>query len=146
MTSCCIGETLSRPLFEAAATVTTDRVCEAVLRQILRDEQLHARFGWDAFAWLLDALPPDARPRIEQRLARRLAEFERSCALDLTPADVAGREIVIEPGRPLQPNLATLTRDQYAMIFFATLESEILPGFSALGLDAVGAWARRTTD
>ena len=53
------------------------------------------------------------------------------------------------PGRSLEiaaedePNLGTLTDEQYAMIFFATMETEVLPRLQALGLDAMGAWQRR---
>ena len=41
------------------------------------------------------------------------------------------------------PNLGTLSDLQYAMIFYATLETEILPQLDALGLDGAGAWAER---
>lgn len=142
LTSCCIGETISRPLFEAAATVSTDPVCEAVLRQILRDEHLHAAFGWEALSWLLDNLEESARGWLEARLASRLAGFERSSSAGLSLTDLAGTELVIERGTA--PNLATLTRRQYAQIFYATLEAEVLPGFEAAGMDAVGAWTRRS--
>jgi len=143
LSSCCIGETLSRPLFEAAATVTTDPVCEAVLRQILRDEHLHAAFGWEALAVFMEPMPDEDRGWLQARLAARLGRFERSCAAGLDLADLAGTEVVIEPGDPAHPNLAILTRRQYATVFYATVESEILPRFTALGLDGPRAWAQR---
>lgn len=143
LTSCCIGETLSKPLFEAVATVTTDPLCEAVLRQILRDEHLHAAFGWETLALLWDRLSADARAWLQRRLARRLGGFERSCARGLPVERFAGREVVIEPGDPAQPNLAHLSREHYAGIFYATLESEIFPRFHDIGLDPRRAWAER---
>ncbi len=141
--SCCIGETLSRPLFESAATVCTDPICEAVLRQILRDEHLHATFGWEALGELWERLADEDREWLQGRLSKRLAGFERSCAAGVDLADLAGTEVAIEPGDPNEPNLAMLSKHQYAMVFYATLESEILPRFDALGLDAEAAWAAR---
>jgi len=142
--SCCIGETLSRPLFEAVATVCTDPVGEAVIRQILRDEHLHATFGWETFAELWPRLTDESRSWLGERLSRRLAAFERGAASGVSLEDLAGTEITIEPGDPAEPNLALLTKEQYATIFYATLEHEILPRFEQIGLDARGAWARRS--
>ena len=143
LTSCCIGETLSRPLFEAAATVCTDPTCEAVLRQILRDEHLHATFGWEALDTLCRRLGPGSRDWLQQQLARRLAGFERSSASGFSLLEIANSTVEIQPGDPASPNLALLTRRQYATIFYATLESEILPRFEALGFDAERAWRER---
>ncbi|HJL19014.1 MAG TPA: hypothetical protein RMH99_25350 [Sandaracinaceae bacterium LLY-WYZ-13_1] len=145
MTSCCLGETLSRPLFEALATVITEPVPEAVVRQILRDEHLHAAFGWEALGWTLARLDDGARDEIQRRLARRLAGFERSCAVGgLALEDLVGRELVVAPPGPdAPPNLGQLDPETYAMVFYATLEREILPRFDALGLDAMRAWRAR---
>jgi hypothetical protein len=141
--SCCIGETLSRPLFESAATVCTDPVCESVLRQILRDEHLHASFGWEALEDLHGRLDDEGRAWLEGRLSKRLAGFEKSCAEGISLEHLAGTDVIIAPGDPASPNLAMLTRHQYAMIFYSTLETEILPRFEALGMNARTAWAKR---
>lgn len=141
--SCCIGETLSRPLFETVATVCTDPTCEAVLRQILRDEHLHATFGWEALAELLPRLVPASRAWLERRLSDRLASFERGAVHGVTLEKLAGHELVVEPGDPSRPNLAMLSSRDYAMVFYATIESEILPRFADLGFDATHAWAAR---
>lgn len=138
--ACCVGETLSRPMLEAIAVVATDPLAEACARQILRDEHLHATFGWEALGWLVPQLDDDARAALHRRLSSALAGFESTTACGIPLADVAGREIAIERGAP---NLGTLDDLQYAMIFYATLESEIVPRFAALGLDAGRAWAER---
>ncbi len=143
LASCCIGETVSRPMYDALATVATDAVPAAVLRQILRDEHLHASFGWAALAWFLPCLSDERREWVEGRLGPRLAAFERSCTGGIPLASLAGRELVIESGTDDAPNLGTLTPEQFAMIFYATLEAEILPKFAELGFDAMGAWAGR---
>jgi len=141
--ACCIGETLSRPMLDAVATVATDPVVEAVAAQILRDENLHATFGWETLAWLVPRLEDESRAWLKEQLPRRFAGFERSTALGIRAEAIAGREITIEPGDPSAPNLGTLSAEQYAVIFFATFEQTILPGLRELGLDADWAWGAR---
>ncbi len=138
--ACCIGETLSRPMLEAIAVVTTDPVAEACARQILRDEHLHATFGWEAMTAIVPRLGDRERVGVHRRIARALGGFQASTACGIEVADVAGQAIEI---RREGPNLGTLTDQQYAMIFYATLEGEILPQLNALGLDGAQAWAQR---
>ncbi len=144
MTSCCIGETLSRPLYEALINVTTDAVPRSVVRQILRDEHLHAAFGWHALKWWLPRLKESARERLGVLLAQRLAGFESTCSAGVDLAALVGRELILEPAGPdAEPNLGTQPREQFALIFYATLEAEVLPRFEELGLDATRAWRER---
>ncbi len=143
--ACCIGEALSRPLFEALATVITDPVPEAVVRQILRDEHLHATFGWEALAWLEDQLSETSREWLQGRLARRLGGFERTCVIEgIKLEDLVGKEVVVAPpASDAEPNLGLLDPKVYATIFYATLEHEILPRFHELGFDSERAWRER---
>lgn len=143
--ACCIGEALSRPLFEALATVITDPIPESVVRQILRDEHLHAQFGWEALAWLRSELNDDSRAWLQERLARRLAGFEKTCVVEgIKLEELANTEIeVAPPGPDAPPNLGYLDPKIYAMIFFSTLETEIFPRFDALGFDSARAWRER---
>lgn len=143
LTSCCIGETLSLPLFEAVATVNTDRVCGQVIEQILRDEHLHAAFGWEALATLVEPLGDADRAWLQAQLSVRLASYERGATRGTSLEQLAGSSLTIEPGDPAEPNLAILSPEQYAMIFYATVERDILPGFERLGFDAKSAWANR---
>ncbi|MEZ4442193.1 MAG: hypothetical protein R3B72_24075 [Polyangiaceae bacterium] len=140
LTACCIGETLSRPLLAAVETVATEPTAAAVAAQILRDEHLHASFGWEALTWLVPRLDDEGRAFLREQLPRRFAGFERSTACGLRAEDVVDQELVIAPG---EPNLGTLTKQAYAVIFFATFEQEILPGLRALDLDADWAWSAR---
>ena len=142
--ACCIGETLSRPMLAAVETVATDPVAAGVAAQILRDEHLHATFGWECLAWLVPRLDAEGRGWLKERLPGRFAGFERSTALGIRAEAIVGREITIAPGdAEIAPNLGTLTPEQYAVIFFATFEQEILPGLREVGLDADWAWAAR---
>jgi hypothetical protein len=128
-------------MLDAIAVVSTDPMAEAIAAQILRDEHLHAAFGWEALGWLLEHVGDPARTAIQRVLPTRYGEFEHSTCCGIGIDQVAGKEILIE--RTGTPNLGTLTDEQYAMIYFATVETEIIPALEKLGLDPGGAWARR---
>ncbi len=138
--ACCLGETLSRPMLEAIAVVTTCPVAEACARQILRDEHLHATFGWEALGWLLPRLDDAARTSLQACIAHAFAGLQATTACGIGVEQVSGKELEIVRGAP---NLGTLTDLQYAMIFYATIEQEILPALDELGLDGAAAWSRR---
>jgi hypothetical protein len=139
--SCCFGETLSRPMLDAIAVVATDPIAESVARQILRDEHLHARFGWEVLAYFLPRLDAERRNRVATRLPGMFAGFERSSTCGVPLARLAGHSLEIE--RSTAPNLGTLDDEQYAAIFYATIESEIMPALDRLGFDAEAAWRDR---
>lgn len=141
LVSCCIGETLSRPMLEAIAVVATEPLAQAVAKQILRDEHLHASFGWETLGLLLPRIDDAQRRALEDRMTRSFGAVESSTACGIPVEAVAGRSIEIAEGD--EPNLGTLSDEQYAMIFFATMETEVLPQLQGLGLDAFGAWQRR---
>lgn len=143
LVACCLGETLSRPMLDAIATVATDPVAEGAARQILRDEHLHAAFGWEALALLLPDLSDPSREALEECLAGAFAGFEQSTTCGVPLESLVGKELAIEPGTDAAPNLGTLTDEQYAMIFYATIEREVLPPLEALGINARRAWAAR---
>lgn len=141
--ACCIGETLSRPMLEAISVVSTDPLAEAVARQILRDEHLHAAFGFEALRWIWARSPESTRERARAGLPRWLGAFERSTACGISIEEVASTEIAIEAGTPDRPNLGTLRDLEYAMIFYSTMEHEVIPGLEAIGLGALDAWRAR---
>jgi hypothetical protein len=140
LTACCLGETLSKPMLEALVVLTTEPIAEAVSRQILRDEHLHATFGFEALELFWPRLGDESRARLQTALAHDFAGFEKSVCGDITIADVAGHSITIERG---EPNLGVLTGQQYAVIFYSCLETEIFPRLRALGLDPDSAWKSR---
>jgi hypothetical protein len=141
LVSCCIGETLSRPMLEAIAVVATEPLAQAVAKQILRDEHLHATFGWETLGLLLPRIDDAQREALAQRMMKSFGAVEATTACGIPVEAVAGKSLEIGEGS--EPNLGTLTDEQYAMIFFATMENEVLPQLQALGLDAMEAWRRR---
>ena len=144
MTACCFGETLSVPMLKAIAVVATDPVAQAVAEQILRDEHLHARFGWEALRALLGHIDADGRAWLQGQLPTHMAGFEVSTCVDVRLADLLDDgELTIEAGTVEAPNLGVLTHKQYAFIFYHTVEQEIFPQLRALGFDPAAAWAAR---
>jgi len=75
-------------------------------------------------------------------LANRLAGFEMGCSGGIKIEDLVDTEVTILRGT--EPNLATLTTREYAQIFYSTLETDIFPRFTALGMDPMLAWAERS--
>ena len=142
LVACCLGETLSRPMYDALIVRCTDPIAEAVLRQIQRDEHLHAAFGWDALALLLPALEASGRARLEGALRRAFGGFEATTACGIEVAALAGTTLEVRRGEG--PNLGTMDAAHYATIFFATIEREIFPALAALGFDPAAAWRERS--
>ena len=140
LTACCLGETLSKPMLEALAVVSTEPIAEAVCRQILRDEHLHATFGFETLALILPRLDEGQRAALQTQLSADFAGFERSVCGDIRIEDVAGKSITVERA---EPNLGVLDGLQYAMIFYACIEGEIFPKLAELGFDPRAAWAAR---
>lgn len=143
LTACAIGETLSRPMLDALATVSTDPMPRLVCEQILKDEQLHGRFGFEALAVLVPELNEEEKQSLHTQLRRSLAGFERTTCGPVRLEDLAGTELTIEAPSGGDANLGTLSYEQFAMIFYATLEQEIFPGLQELGLDPMQAWKTR---
>ena len=128
-------------MLDAVALVSTDPVAILCAEQILKDEQFHASFGWEALEVLWPTLDAQERASAHTRLSRALAGFERTTCGEVRIEDLAGREVVIEASE--DPNLGTLTTEQFAAIFYATLEAEIFPKLRALDIDVDRAWAER---
>jgi hypothetical protein len=144
LVACCLGETLSRPMLEAIDVVATEPVARAVARQILRDEHLHAAFGWDALALLWPILDGAQRGALHHGLREAFAGFQQTTACGIPVEALAGSTLEIAPpDASSPPNLGTLDDHQYAMIFYTTIEQEIIPGLEAIGVDAGRAWAER---
>lgn len=141
--ACCIGETLSLPLYQTLSVLVTDPVPRSVVEQILRDERLHSTFGWLCLDWFREVLSAERWSWLQQRLSRHLAAYERGCSA-YSIEELAGTEVVIEPPGPdAPPNLGLMPGRVYATVFYATLESEVFPRFEAAGLDPVAAWTAR---
>lgn len=144
LSSCCLGETVSRPMYDALVIRCTDPIPTAVLKQIGRDEQLHARFGWETLSVLLECLTREHREWLERRLRHHLAACEAACARHHSLEDLVGREHTIGPST--MPNLGTLEPVDFAVIFYSCIEQEIIPELDKLGLGGLAAWAERSPE
>lgn len=145
LTACALGETLSEPMLEALAVVSTDPLPRACSEQILKDERFHGRFGFEALAVLIPTLDDEEKRALQVQLSRALAGFERTTCGKTRVEDLANSEveIVAAVDPDATPNLGTLSEREFAAIFYATLEQRIFPELEALGLDPLRAWAER---
>ena len=142
LTVCCFGETLSVPILRALYTVATDPVAERCASLIAGDEEYHERFGWEALAVMTGSLSEAQRQVVTGGLPGLMGHFERVCFGDPERVEaLVDQELVLEPGEA--PNLGTLQAEEYAFIFYATMESTILPRLAELGYPAQAAWAAR---
>lgn len=135
LVSSCLGEALSVPTYEALVVVTSDRIVAETLQQIRKDEPLHATFGWEILRALIDDVPAVA-PSLQSALGNYLRGFEASMGDGIPLAEIAGRTIEIALDGP---NLGTLTSEQTAFLYYATLETDLLPRLQEVGLDGTRA-------
>jgi hypothetical protein len=117
----CIVETLNASLMTATLEVARDPRIRSVVREILRDEVGHSRFGWAHLAWSRargeGAFLSGALPRMLEGAAKE----------ELFLPDEA------DPGGRLV-ELGNLPRSQRLAVFRESLESVLFPGFEALGV------------
>jgi len=132
-----VGETMSTALFAATRSATNEPRTRAALSLILRDEARHARTCWEAFSVIADRVPVD-RLCLEADLSRELGIIEQQTILPALRRVEAG---AIDP--PELEALGVLPALRRAEVFYATLETKVLPRVSALGMDGPAAWARR---
>ena len=116
-------------------------VVRAVCGIIAADEGYHSRFGWEALSWLEGRLDVSARQALEAALPGLMKTFETTCFGGIeTLRELADFEFTFER-RP--DNLGTLTRLEYAALFYHAMQETVLPGLEALGFRATHAWGAR---
>jgi hypothetical protein len=122
----CVGETLSGTLLREARDACRDPGLVRLLERMLRDESVHARFGWWWFETPIGR-PRDGEPEAIARALRRL--FGRLEASLGASSGSAAEGSVPPELRPL--------------IYRRVVEERIVPGFEACGIPARLAWNER---
>lgn len=139
---CCFGETISVPVLQAMHVVANDPVASEVSEIIATDEGYHMNFGWEALEWMTPELDDSQLEMVEDELPNMFAGFEKVCAGGPEALeDLAGTELVVEEAE--EPNLGTLSDQQYAASFYQCVQDEIIPRLEELGYDSREAWRRR---
>lgn len=112
---------------------------------IADDEKVHAQFGWEALAWVLDTGVHGAqRERFHDYVSRQLAAFEHACGGSPERATALAGTAAHFERRP--GNLGVLPRDEYLTVFYSSLATVVFSRLDALGLDGTAAWGRRRLD
>jgi len=127
--SLCIGETLSVAMIAGVRKHTSDPVTHDVMTRLLADESFHSRFGW----WWLESMPLTDE---DHEFARTyLAKLLPSVAASLRPS----AEALAKP-HSYSP-FGSMSAAERERAFTETMETKVLPGFDAAGLDASAIWA-----
>lgn len=130
----CMSETVAVALIGAERLEMPDGELRDLLTRIWADEVGHSRFGWRLLAELVPTLDADARAGLDAYLGIALAHL----------VDHELRHLPVL-GTPPEGATAVGVCDGAAArrLFFATVESAIIPGLARVGLAAERAWAFR---
>lgn len=128
----CMSETVAVSVIRAEQAELDGTALGSVLDRILADEVAHARLGWRVLGLCAPQLDAATRARLSAYL---VDAFAHQVLHEVPKLPRLG---------PVRPELAragvcdgSAARD----VFYATLETVIVPGLQAAGLDAAHAWA-----
>jgi hypothetical protein len=126
-------ETLAVGLLSEARRRATDPMMKAVYGAVLADEIHHARLGWYYLAWRAPQWSLADRQHLADSIAPR----------------IAAKAAMISDGRPAPRGSARALRalgvmdaPTQAAVVKRVMETEVVPGFDALGLGMSHAWKR----
>ncbi len=133
----CLSETVAVGLLARQRQQIAEPFIAAINRQLLGDETLHARLGWEVLTLLLPRLDAPALARTHRYLSVAFAAYEAEL-LTLTagpppPADV------LEQARALGFTDGAAARQTFDDV----RDHVIVPRLHSLGLDASAAWRDR---
>jgi len=133
----CIGETISGMMFRRAMKAATVPLAQEVVAAILVDETFHGEVGWELLALLLREISAGDRAVLVERIPVLFTHYRKLCGAQKSRAwALEGTDA--EP----EPNFGTLTETGYARAFWDSMEEDIVPALSALGLtEAESAYA-----
>ena len=134
----CLCETVAVALETEERELATEPLVRETLDRILRDEVMHARFGWVFLAQCLDQLGDDARARTADYLRGSFAYFER-------------REVEYLPINPPVRGEIRAQREGAGLcdgatareLFYETVRGVVVPRFEQMGVAAGRAWRER---
>ena len=128
----CLSETVAVALIGAERDSAGPPAMQATLTTILADEVGHARFGWR----LLDELAP----RLTPDLRRRLGDYLVAAFRHLRDHELA--HLPPHPAPSLRAEAyGVCDGNEARALFFATIDTVIVPGLEHHGIPAAHAWA-----
>jgi hypothetical protein len=133
-----IGESLSVRYFATASDGARETLTKTVLTGITRDETRHAELGWDALHALWSKLAGEQLEWLHEELRLGLASLEHGSAIPALRRLESG-----EPFDPVWGELGVLAPELRVELFYSSIELDVLPRLSRLGLDAQAAWRGR---
>lgn len=134
MSICCMNETVAVSLIGAERLEMPEGALRDLLTSIYADEVGHSRFGWRLMPLLVERLTPDAFSRANDYLRIAFAALEEHQLANLN---------VTRAPPPEGAAYGLCNGHDARALFYATVESAIIPGLERLGLDAALAWQHR---
>ena len=126
-------ETLAVGLLSEARRRASDPMMKAVYGAVLADEIHHARLGWYYLAWRAPQWSIEDRQHLADAIAPRIASRAAMISDGRTPPRGMARAVA---------KLGVMDADTQAAIVKRVMETEVVPGFDALGLGMSHAWKR----
>ncbi len=124
-------ETLAVGLLSEARRRATDPMMKAVYGAVLADEIHHARLGWYYLAWRAPQWTREDRQTLADALAPRIASRAAMISDGRTPPRGTARALRA---------LGVMDAATQQTIVKRIMETEVVPGFDALGLGMSHAW------
>ena len=135
----CLSETVAVGLITEERELAVEPFVQWTLARVLSDEIAHARLGWQFLAQSLERLEPEARTRTAAYLRVAFAYLERREIELLNVTGAMPTEIVAQ-----REAIGLCSGDGARELFYATLETVIVPRFESLGIAAQKAWSTRS--
>lgn len=133
---CCLSETVAVSLIGAERLEMPEGELRELLTRIYADEVGHSRFGWRTLQSLA--------PTLDAAMKERLGDYLEIAFVHLVEHELAHLPLTARP--PAEGTIYGLCSGADARIlFFATLESVIVPALEHHGLPATRAWKAAQT-
>jgi hypothetical protein len=128
----CLGETVAVRLFKELRERCEVPVARRALDRVLRDEVRHRDFGWALLEWLLES--PNGE-KLRELVARELPGWFKRIRAMYAPAGVRDPKLA-----PAETEWGLMPVSRYAAGLAKAFQTDYVPRFDKLGIDARAAW------
>jgi hypothetical protein len=121
----CVGESVSHELLKACSRAARQPLLREVLRQLVKDENRHAAFGWLFLDWAAPQLDTRSQARVRRSARLAVTKIDRI----IRSLDSAPREVISPVGM-----IGAMGRDAYVACGRRAIEVGVLERLDRFGL------------